>query len=163
MKNELDYSRLTTQQLLVNKACLEDTLSIQVKCSGMLTQLKEYVVNAKGTDADPTDRMNDLMAILAQQKAEAKKYKDRLYFWDRQEQLIGITHETVEIVSRMVSRVNDVLVEIEAEISLLATLSKTFFELLDAVETAFPDEYPQGASEDRFELLQNAPSSKTLQ
>lgn len=167
MKNEFDFGQLSTQQLLINKACLEDTLSIQIKCSGMLTQLKEYVLDSKSEAVDPTTRLTNLLAVLAQHKAEAKTCKGRLYLWDRQEQLIGITHEMVDIVSCMVTKVNTVLTEIEAEIeaeiALLSQLSKTFFETLDAVEKAFPDEAPQGTSEDRFEIIQNAPSTKTLQ
>lgn len=164
MSIELDFRNLTMPQMMVNRACLEDTLSIQTQCTTLLDTLKDQVLAQLAGTIDPKERMALLTTLLTQQKTQLKTYKDRLHFWDRQEQLVGVSHELVATVMKMVTKVDAMVTEAIEELALLAQLSQAFLGVLDAAEKLFmSDADACDANDASFETRQTAPSTRTLQ
>lgn len=158
MFNEHDFARLSPAQRMVNQACMEDALSIQTQCLAMVGQLKGMVHDNAAIQPDPIARMTQILGILAQKKAAMKTLQDRLYFWGRQDHLVDSTHSTLDCVVRTVAKVDTLLTDAVDEFTLLATLSKAFLGVADAVGALATE----GHLVPTVDIRQNAPSTNTM-
>jgi hypothetical protein len=147
---------LPTQQVMLNQACLEDVQSIQVKSSKQLDDFLALINSPEGFMQDPEARMNRILQLLTLQNTEAKGFKDRLVFWDRQEKLVGVVHEIVDNTRKMVAKVSKVLEESLAELKEAVALTNVVMEAvakLDQILQPIDDQL----------TVHIAPGTKTLQ
>lgn len=147
---------LPTQQVMLNQACLEDVQSIQVKSSKQLDDFLALINSPEGFMQDPEARMNRILQLLTLQNTEAKGFKDRLVFWDRQEKLVGVVHEIVDNTRKMVAKVSKVLEESLAELKEAVALTNVVMEAvakLDQILQPIDDKL----------TVHIAPGTKTLQ